>query len=303
MGIGPLQLTNFGEIKDRIQDFVPELGTDTIGRIIANKYRSLLKSWQWSFLKGNNKNLNLIGPYIMGTVSVNNGSVDVTGVGTGWTADMAGRFIRLGNVPYAFYQIQGITDSTHLKLLQAYGGASVSGQSYTMFQFIYSLGVDVREIMKITYDVALSEKSVEYFDRRDPYRTESGTPMEWADRGLDSNGFRLIEIFPVPSSNYVCKYDYWKGITDLKDDKDVILIRDDLLQEASLVDLYRIASNINSFYKTNMAESAVIYKQLWMDAIEEDNRKASAEFEVRDYTDDELVGDDWLRNHYIGDTY
>ena len=302
MGIGPSQFKTFGELKDTIQDMVPELGMETIGKIVANKYRSLLKNWQWSFLKGY-KNINLVGPYITGTVSVVNGSVTVTGVGTAWTTDMAGRFIRIGNVPYTFYQVQGVTDATHLTLTQPYGGTSVSGQSYTMFQHIYNFGVDVREIIKITYDIALTEKTVEYFDRNDPYRSTSGTPLYWADRGIDSNAFRLIEIYPPPSDAYALKVSFWKGIQDLNDDNDVILLRDDLLQEASLVDLFRIASNINSFYKTNMTESAIIFKQLWIDAVEEDDRKGSVEYQFRDYTDDESYGSDWERNHYSGDAF
>jgi hypothetical protein len=296
MSIGPMNYTTFGDLKAEIQSLVPEMSLDLIGVTVMRKYRQLLRNWQWSFLKAST-NVNMIAPYITGTVTVVSGSMAIVGVGTVWTADMVGRFMRIGSVPYTFYQIAGVTNNTHLTLVQAYGGVSGTAQTYTMFQYIYSLGPDVREIIKLTYDTALTEKTREMFDLFDPYRATSGTPVWWADAGIDPSGFKLIEIYPPAAGSYTLKLNYWRGLPDLKDDTDVIFLRDDLLQEAALIDLYRVASNINPIYKTEIAAAAALFKQFWMDAIEEDNRRTSALYEVRDSMGGSIMGADWERNH------
>jgi hypothetical protein len=302
MGIGVNNFRTFIQIVNTISDFVPELSKSTIGDKVANKYRDIQKDWEWSFLKAR-KHIYCIAPSTTGTLTVVNGSPNVTGVATAWTANMAGRSIRFGNDSRVIYQISGVTDPTHLILTDNYGGQNFSG-AYTIFQNIYQLGVDVRDIRKLMWDVALVERPAEFFDRIDPYRSQTGTPMWYADQGLDSGGLRMIEIYPIPADAYVMKLSYWKSLPDLVKDNDVVMMRGDLLQEASLVDCYRVASSINSLYKDEMAKSAAVFQNLWINAISEDMRRASPEIEVRDYELDEGgFGTDWERDHFYGGTF
>ncbi|MEW6214097.1 MAG: hypothetical protein AB1478_02665 [Nitrospirota bacterium] len=290
----------YGDLKTRINKFVPELSTTDIGLFINKRYQMLLKNWQWSFLKIY-ANLTLVAPYTTGTVSVTNGSTTVTGSGTTFTAAMVGRHFRLSNaVP--FYKIAARVSNTEITLSSAYGGDTATGQSYEIFQHIYSLASDCREIIKIVYDTPLIEKSVEYIERNDPDRSVSGTPLYWADRGLDSNRYRQIEIAPYPDDDYVIRYSYWKSVSDLSADTDVLLLRDDLIEEFTLADCYRLAFKQNPQYAT-LIPSPVALQMLWAEAVAEDMRISSPEIEVREYSEEGILGSDWEKDHWIEGTY
>jgi hypothetical protein len=293
----------FGDLKSLIQSFTPELTLTTIGNFINKRYQQLLKAWQWSFLKGY-ANLQLVAPYSTGTVSVTNSSTTVTGSGTSWTSAMAGRHFRLGSA-IPFYKISAVVSATEITLASAYGGDTATGQTYEIFQHIYSLASDVREISKIVYDLALIEKSVEWIERNDPYRSISGTPLFYADRGIDASGYRQVEIHPYPSDDYVLRCSYWKSVSNLSADTDTILVRDDLLQELTLLDCYRVAANSNPNYLNFLPVVSAQIQWLWNEAVAEDMRKSSAEFEVKDYTTEEgRLGSDWEVNHWAeGSSY
>jgi len=65
-------------------------------------------------------------------VSVANGGTAVVGTGTAWTNQMVGRYIRITITNNAntgdglWYEIAGVTDTTHLTLAKAYGGNAIA---------------------------------------------------------------------------------------------------------------------------------------------------------------------------------
>lgn len=77
--------------------------------------------------------------YTTGTLSVTSSSTTVTGSGTSWTTNMAGRWL---NIPQTasnttsgddeWYQISSVTNSTTLVLDNAYQGSTVTGGTYTI---------------------------------------------------------------------------------------------------------------------------------------------------------------------------
>lgn len=82
--------------------------------------------------------------YTTGTVGVENGSTTVTGSGTTWVTDDANMvwFGVVGdNQAYALdgigYEVNSITDGTHLELETAYDGNTSSGESYIMGAWVY----------------------------------------------------------------------------------------------------------------------------------------------------------------------
>lgn len=67
-----------------------------------------------------------------GTVTLTNGNKAVTGTGTAWTADDAGKtFLDAASNRYI---IDSVTDATHLTLKTPYAGATASGASYTIWR-------------------------------------------------------------------------------------------------------------------------------------------------------------------------
>lgn len=77
--------------------------------------------------------------YTAGTVSVTSASTTVTGSGTSWTTNMAGRWIQIpmtaSNTTSGddeWYQIASVANATSLTLLNAYTGQTVSGGTHTI---------------------------------------------------------------------------------------------------------------------------------------------------------------------------
>lgn len=84
-----------------------------------------------------------VADYTTGTiVSIANGATTVTGTGTTWTAQMAGRFIRITDSNTAntgdgfWYEISSVTSTTVLELVSPYNGTSIAAGSaaYTLGQ-------------------------------------------------------------------------------------------------------------------------------------------------------------------------
>lgn len=84
-----------------------------------------------------------VADYTTGTIaSIASGATTVTGTGTSWTAQMAGRYIRITDSNTAntgdgyWYEIASITSATVLELTTAYNGTSISAgtAAYTIGQ-------------------------------------------------------------------------------------------------------------------------------------------------------------------------
>lgn len=78
--------------------------------------------------------------YTTGTLSVNQGSMAVTGAGTSWTPttnlQLESRWIQIPqpNGDNLWYQVASVNSSTSLTLYQPYQGINVSGATYTLAQ-------------------------------------------------------------------------------------------------------------------------------------------------------------------------
>lgn len=70
--------------------------------------------------------------YTTGTVTLTQGSANVVGTGTSFSAAMVGRSLRLanGNGDLNYYRIQSYTDATHITLENNFAGTSISGAAY-----------------------------------------------------------------------------------------------------------------------------------------------------------------------------
>jgi hypothetical protein len=84
-----------------------------------------------------------IADYTTGTITTaTNGDETITGSGTSWTAKMAGQWLRITDSNTAntgdgeWYEIESVTDATHLELVNTYNGTSISAGSgaYTIGQ-------------------------------------------------------------------------------------------------------------------------------------------------------------------------
>lgn len=105
--------------------------------------------------------------YITGTVSINNGSVTVTGVGTSWNAANAkGMYFQTtDNTDGNWYEVLSVDSTTQLTLKTPYVGSSVSGTTYQLGQTFIFPG----EYDDVPVDYALSRF---YESRNSPERAQ-----------------------------------------------------------------------------------------------------------------------------------
>lgn len=69
--------------------------------------------------------------YSTGTLTATNGSVDVTGSGTSWLANVdAGMILNIGGTDFGV--VQSVTDNTHLKLASPWANVTATGSAYTL---------------------------------------------------------------------------------------------------------------------------------------------------------------------------
>lgn len=64
--------------------------------------------------------------YAVVSAVVANGSPNVTGIGTAWTAAMIGNAVQFASQPGVSYVVQSVTDATHLVLTANYGGTGAT---------------------------------------------------------------------------------------------------------------------------------------------------------------------------------
>ncbi len=293
----------FRDIKQNIQLDVPDIDIITIGIRVNKRYQQLLKFWQWSFLKGQ-RVLGTVAPYGTGTVDVTNGSTTVTGTGTTFTSAMAGRQLRVGNAD-AYYEISAFVSTTEITLKSSYAGVTASGQTFSLFQNVYSLASDVKELYTINYNFRLREKDAEYLDRWDAARKSTGPPEWYVYRGKDSSGNQQIELYPVPASTYELRYLYYKKVANMSADTDEPLIREDALEIGTLIDCYRMlivksrSAIEKAAYRDLLRDARDEFNRLLAEAMMEDSRIESQRSNVKDAYEPLSYSDTYFASHDV----
>jgi hypothetical protein len=149
-------------------------------------YRQIVDNYQW-YARLKEGVVNTVDEYSTGTVAVTLGSALVVGTGTTWTAAMVGRFIRVGG-EFDFYKITAFTSATQITIEKAWPYANRSGESYVIFQYIYSLPDDCSWPLVMTSRGPIEERTAYWVDVRDPRRELTlDFPVAWAPRGEGTN--------------------------------------------------------------------------------------------------------------------
>ncbi len=137
--------------------------------------------------------------YIIGSASVTSAQAIVQGTATTWTKAMAdGGWIKIAhsatdanNGDDQWYQINSVTDATHLTLKNNYTGATVSGASYKIGQ--------VSILPEDYQDLPLYRMAIIYYTTRFPDATKAGLYQNLYDDGEA----RLNEEFGSKTSSVI----------------------------------------------------------------------------------------------------
>lgn len=197
-----MSVTNltFGELRFQCQKRHSGLDPDVLDSYINERYRRLVRRVPWQRLKIQSV-IPTVAEYTAGTVAVTLGSDAITGTDTVWTAEMDGRCIRFGS-DAAYYEFSYASATTGV-LDRDYEGASDALASYSIWQNIFPLPADCRQLVTIRVtDVArdLDQVSAEELDEMAATRTSTGNPILYALHMDDGSAppRQQVEVYPVP---------------------------------------------------------------------------------------------------------
>lgn len=124
-------LDTFRDIFGKVLLRCPDAGRELAADWVNNAFREVAeqRSWSWLFKFGQ---FEMPALYNTGTVSVTRGDNVVTGSGTAWTGDMAGRQFRV-SVNSPIYTIVQVNSTTSISLDSVWGGATGSGLGHQIY--------------------------------------------------------------------------------------------------------------------------------------------------------------------------
>lgn len=147
-------------IKDAIQWGLDELSSHNLDYLISESF------------------FTTVAPVSAGTVDATNGSKNISGTGTTFTAEMVGRKIRI-NDQEAYYRIETFTNTTAIVLEAPYQGDTVTLKTFSIYKDEYKLAPDVdiyRVLRNIEENISLVSGEISGFDLFHPSPKSEGTP-------------------------------------------------------------------------------------------------------------------------------
>jgi hypothetical protein len=232
---------NLHTIRTRVRNLVGSnvaISVEEIDAIIRAEHVTILNDNSWSSRKAEGT-ISTHGPTGDGTVTTL-GTV-VTGSGTAFTEAMAiqKRWIRFGSSTLA-YRITSWTSATEITIeTEVAEGALTDPTEYSIFQNQYRLPIACERVTQMTALGVVAEAARIEIDNIDPYRTVTGSSprvfcyiedydeiVTNARRSIPSR--KQIELWPVPSGDYLVRFEYLK-INDLNEADDQPLYRSDVL--------------------------------------------------------------------------
>lgn len=198
----------WGQVRYALASSFPDAELSLLDVWIRLAYEQILESADWSILRSN-EFINASGAYRAGTVTVINGSNQVTGSGTDWPMELSGWKIMFfpDNVVYWVT----IVDNNSLELDRPFFGDTASGIPYVMFQDTYALPDHVKHVRDVFLEpmgMPLKKASSGIQARSGALRM-TGIPQMWW-HGQDvvnelGHPIHTIVLFPAPENNVVIR--------------------------------------------------------------------------------------------------
>lgn len=201
----------YGQLRFRLTKAFPGVDADLIEGWISDRYDEILGELPWQRLNKDSV-LETIASYTTGTVQVTKGSQAVTLTGGTWTAGMTGRSFRVAGQT-AFYTFTQTGAGTGT-LDRIYEGSSGSGLSYAIYQAVYTLPSDCRQLNDSAFETTslgpLTRLTRAQLNLSFPDRSVTGTPLYWASTMDDtSTPPRMqVELVPYPDSAIGLPFEY-----------------------------------------------------------------------------------------------
>lgn len=191
---------------------------------INNKYQKVCqtKPWDWMYQRAD---FLLKKPYSEGTISLVQGSEEVTGSLTQFSVNAIPYNVLVPGTRDEAYVIERITGNTALTLESQFAGEDLTDVSFEILKPSYELPQDIGEILSINVDghAKITLIGPDEMQTRKGYSTsQTGVPMYATITNRREDGVRTLEVFPAPDDNYKCSIAYKVNICALTDAEDSI---------------------------------------------------------------------------------
>src|SRR3990167_1463432 len=217
----------YAQIWNRVLLRAPDVGPFIAQDFVRNAWRRLQQRRRWSWQV---QYAQWIAPaaYTTGTVAVTQGSTTVTGTSTAWTSALLYRQFRIGVVA-PIYTITAVDAGAQtLTLDYAYGGATVSGTGYRIYQCFFPTPENFRSLITVwdpqnNWQLNRDIKQEE-LNMWDPQRSNTGQAwmVSYRDTSTYYTGYSSgpgvprYELWPHPMG-YTFPYLYENEVEDLSD--------------------------------------------------------------------------------------
>lgn len=208
-----------------------------VASIINDAYQQFLRYRPWL---EKTRYTPIISPAVFtaGTVSVTQGAAIVTGVGTGWTSALVGRYFKIGQ--RAWYRIVAFTSGTSISLEKAWEDTSLSAQKYEIAGLRFLLPSDAERVIRLNgKNWPVFGQTPWLVDFNDPLRIIHGSPIVYNESTIVFGGIREIEWWPVPSVSETFMLVYLAKIPKLVAPSDTTLLDEDTIVQLAKAEACR----------------------------------------------------------------
>ena len=195
----------FGEVRFQLSKRAPGTDPDLLDGFINEAYRSILARTSWKLLE-TDATFVTVPTYTTGMLSLVTGSTAVVGIGTAFTAGMAGMGLAIppSGSPYLFTYV----DATHGTLDRPFEGTTNATAGFTLYKDIYPLPADyARPFVALNQRRAglIGHMDRKQLDRSAPTRVFFGEPAVYSIVSATA-GIPNAQLYPIPA--YAASYPF-----------------------------------------------------------------------------------------------
>jgi hypothetical protein len=279
----PSTQLNFRKMIGEVCSWNPDLDPLAAGRMINNCYRKIIdnRMWYGLMVKGQ---VTVPNAYATGTCSVTTGSNEIPIVGAVLTTSMIGMQIRAG-FSYPIYTITEVDTVSQVVTTDiAWGGPTLSGIGYQIFQNIVTPHPNLKLMLAMVNQsqgfrlkLHIPQEVINIYDT---WRTTTGWTYFLADAYPSPQGTPQFELYPIPTYQQAFPYLAYVQPPDMVNDNDtpVTFIRSDVIVLGAISDALVYRGKNSKYYDP---QTSLYKKKEW-----------AAEMENMSRTDDSLA----LRN-------
>lgn len=275
----------FKNLQDLCVNFIDDDSSATLDDL--KKYLNMAASDIWNRYPWDERKVRSFvttyAPYTTGTVSVTNGSQTVTGSGTVFPSDCAGKKFSLG-LGQPWYQIDTRDSDTQITLVDNYAEATASAQTYRVWDDRVSLPSDCVELLKLWYQDGDEQYELQQVSaaRMDEWNhvPESADRPYWSMMETQASGVRRIRVGPdAPEGTRRIEILYLKSYTDMSADGDLCVVpesRRDIIIHGALAWMFK-----RDHYQRSRMEAQDFERKLQMAWRTEQDHRGPARLPLR----------------------